>query len=88
MSGFANAGDLVAIGNKATSGDKSKFGASVKQLVIGSVPDRGGRTDTAAAAAAGAEQAHGHKKFPPKSGGGHGHGQSGKGASSKKSRKH
>ena len=78
----------MAIGNKATSGGRSKFGASVKQLVIGSVPDRGGRTDKAAAASAGAEQAHGHRKFPPKAGGGHGQGQSGKGASSKKSRKH
>lgn len=78
----------MAIGNRATSGDKSKFGASVKQLVIGSVPDRGGRTDKSASASAGAEQAHGHRTFPPKSGGGHGHGHSGKGASSKKSRKH
>ena len=70
----------MAIGNKATSGDKSKFGASVKQLVIGSVPDRGGRTDKAAAAVAGTEQPHGHRKIPPKSGGGKG--------ASKKSRKH
>ena len=76
----------MAIGNKATSGDKSKFGASVKQLVIGSVPDRGGRTDKAAAAVA--EQTHGHRKYPPKSGGEDGHGKPGKGASSKKSRKH
>ena len=55
------AGDLVAIGNKATSGDKSKFCASVKQLVIGAVPDRGGRTDTASAAAASTGHAHHHR---------------------------
>ena len=57
MSSASSAGDLVAILNKATSGDRSKLGASVKQLVIGSVPDRGGRTDEAAAASAGAGKA-------------------------------
>ena len=45
-------GDLVSISNKATSGDKSKFGSSVKSLVIGAVPDRGGRASQAGAATA------------------------------------
>ena len=48
----AMAGDLVSISNKATSGDKSKFGSSVKNLVIGAVPDRGGRASQAGAATA------------------------------------
>lgn len=46
-SSSAVAGDLVSISNKVTSGDKSKFGASVKSLVIGAVPDRGGRASQA-----------------------------------------
>ena len=56
----------MAISNKATSGDKSKFGASVKQLVIGAVPDRGGRTDTVSAAAVSTGHAHHHRKFAHK----------------------
>lgn len=76
----------MAIGNKATSGNKSKFGASVKQLVIGAVPDRGGRTDKAAAAAA-AQQGPGHRKVSHKAGGADGHGKPGKG-SGKKSKRH
>ncbi len=36
------AADLVAVSSKASSGDKSKFVASVKQLNIGAVPNRGG----------------------------------------------
>ena len=43
----------MSISSKATSGDSSKFGASVKRLVIGAVPDRGGRSTAAAAVAAG-----------------------------------
>ena len=50
--GFAVAGDLVSISNKATSGNKSKFGSSVKSLVIGAVPDRGGRASQADGATA------------------------------------
>lgn len=76
----------MAIGNKATSGDKSKFGASVKQLVIGAVPDRGGRTDKAAAAAA-AQQGPGHRKVLQEAGGADGHGKPDEG-SCKKSRRH
>lgn len=42
----------MSISSKATSGDASKFGASVKRVVIGAVPDRGGRSTAAAAATA------------------------------------
>lgn len=52
------AGDLVSISSKATSGDNSKFGASVKRLVIGAVPDRGGRSTPGAAAAANSGKAN------------------------------
>ncbi|BDA45617.1 probable protein FAM98A [Coccomyxa sp. Obi] len=38
----ARQADLVAVSSKASSGDKSRFVASVKQFNIGAVPNRGG----------------------------------------------
>lgn len=46
--------DLVPVSAKATSGDKGKFEASVKSVLIGKVPDRGGRPYEGRAAAAAA----------------------------------
>lgn len=48
------AADLVPVSAKATSGDKGKFEASVKSVLIGKVPDRGGRPFEGRAAAAAA----------------------------------
>lgn len=45
------AADLVPVSAKATSGDKGKFEASVKSVLIGKVPDRGGRPYEGRAAA-------------------------------------
>lgn len=49
---IAVAGDLVPISSKVTSGAKGSFASLVKGVIIGSVPDRGGRTEGRAAAAA------------------------------------
>ena len=48
------AGDVMAVTSKATSGDKGKFEATVKSVLIGKVPDRGGRPTEGRAAAAAA----------------------------------
>ena len=44
----------MAVTCKATSGDKGKFEATVKSVLIGAVPDRGGRPAEGRAAAAAA----------------------------------
>lgn len=44
----------MAITSKATSGDKGKSEATVKSILIGNVPDRGGRPAEGRAAAAAA----------------------------------
>lgn len=44
----------MAVTCKATSGDKGKFEATVKSVLIGEVPDRGGRPAEGRAAAAAA----------------------------------
>ncbi|GMH36102.1 LOW QUALITY PROTEIN: hypothetical protein BSKO_03970 [Bryopsis sp. KO-2023] len=44
-------GDVAAVAQKATSGSEGKFEASVKSVIIGKVPDRGGRPEGRAAEA-------------------------------------
>eukprot|EP00891_Asterochloris_glomerata_P008758 jgi/Astpho2/8758/Aster-x0822 len=50
---LARQSDLVPITSKATSGDKGQFEASVKSVIMGAVPDRGGRTTEGRAAKGG-----------------------------------
>ncbi|KAK9861064.1 hypothetical protein WJX84_007035, partial [Apatococcus fuscideae] len=49
---LATQGDLVPMCSRVTSGAKGSFASLVKGVIIGSVPDRGGRTEGRAAAAA------------------------------------
>ncbi len=51
-SGCSDAGDVIAVTCKATNGNKGKFEATVKSILIGAVPDRGGRPAEGRAAAA------------------------------------
>ncbi|KAK9837063.1 hypothetical protein WJX84_004327 [Apatococcus fuscideae] len=64
---IATQGDLVPISSKVTSGAKGSFASLVKGVIIGSVPDRGGRTEGRANAA-------GMPSWAPRQGGGGGGG--------------
>eukprot|EP01025_Chloroclados_australasicus_P033633 TRINITY_DN34347_c0_g1_i3.p1 TRINITY_DN34347_c0_g1~~TRINITY_DN34347_c0_g1_i3.p1 ORF type:complete len:501 (+),score=116.07 TRINITY_DN34347_c0_g1_i3:55-1557(+) len=62
--------DLASVAQRATSGDKGQFHASVKSVIIGRVPDRGGRPE-------GREAEAYQEQSYPSSGGGRGQQQGG-----------